>query len=126
MVKNQKIDRRKFLTQAVKIAGATAAFSIVPRHVLGGPAHIPPSETLTHAIIGVGGIGKRHIQYVLNDNQGRLSAVCDVDTMHLDQALKMAGEGCDGYRDFRKVLERSDIDIVHICTPPSLACCHVH
>ena len=32
-----------------------SAFTIVPRFVLGGPGYTPPSETLTKAVIGVGG-----------------------------------------------------------------------
>ena len=46
---DKSISRRKFLGQAL---AATAAFAIVPRHVLGGKGHTPPSETTTHAIIG--------------------------------------------------------------------------
>ena len=33
-------------------------------------------------------------------------------------ALEIAGPGVEGYKDFRDVLERKDIDIVHIPTPP--------
>jgi len=52
----------------------------------------------------------------LNDGS-RLLAVCDVDSGHLANAL--AGQtGVTGYRDFRDVLARTDIDIVHIATPP--------
>lgn len=63
-------------------------------------------------------MGRGHIGY----DMGPLLAVCDVDQNHLNLALKMAGErgmtGVKGYRDFREVLERRDIDLVHIPTPP--------
>lgn len=52
--------RRFFIKNAV---GAFAAFTILPRHVLGGKGHIAPSDTLTKAIVGVGGIGRLHIPY---------------------------------------------------------------
>ncbi|MBN2264640.1 MAG: Gfo/Idh/MocA family oxidoreductase, partial [Candidatus Aminicenantes bacterium] len=45
-------------------------------------------------------------------------AVCDVDSKHLARALEIAGPGVRGYADFREVLARPDIDIVHIATPP--------
>jgi hypothetical protein len=45
-------------------------------------------------------------------------AVCDVDENHLRRAQERAGDGCDAYIDFRKVLERKDIDVVYIATPP--------
>ena len=44
--------RRQFL----KGAAATAAFTILPRHVLGGKGYIAPSDQLTKGIIGFGGI----------------------------------------------------------------------
>jgi predicted dehydrogenase len=45
-------------------------------------------------------------------------AVCDVDAEHLSTALEIAGPGVKGYKDFREVLDRPEIDIVHIVTPP--------
>ncbi|HXY38626.1 MAG TPA: Gfo/Idh/MocA family oxidoreductase, partial [Vicinamibacteria bacterium] len=49
---------------------------------------------------------------------GVLRAVCDVDRGHLEAALAQAGPGVQGYSDFRELLERPDIDIVHVATPP--------
>ena len=45
--------RRSFLAQSA----AVAAFTIVPRHVLGGAGHTPPSEKLNIAAVGIGGKG---------------------------------------------------------------------
>ena len=52
--KAREISRREFMGGAVS---AVAAFTIVPRHVLGGPGHTPPSEKLNVAGVGVGGMG---------------------------------------------------------------------
>lgn len=93
-----------------------ASVSIVPRHVLGGAGHTPPSERITKAVIGVGGMGRGHLKGV--NPTAKLLAVCDVDAGHLKQALKLAGPGVDGYSDFREVLERDDVDVVHVPTPP--------
>jgi predicted dehydrogenase len=107
--------RRTFLKQSLLSIGA---FSIVPRYVLGGNGYTPPSERLNHAVIGVGGMGMGHLDYVKDDPQRKLVAVCDVDTNHLERGLAKAGSGCQGYRDFREVLARPDVDVVHIVTPP--------
>jgi predicted dehydrogenase len=115
---SHRITRRRLLAGALGAGGAIAAFSVVPRAVLGGPAQVPPSEKLVHAIFGVGGMGSGHIDYVKNDPGARLAAVADVDARHLDAAVKKGGEGVKGYRDFREVLDRGGIDIVHIATPP--------
>ena len=105
------MERRDFLKKSVL---GTAAFTIVPRHVLGGPGFIAPSDQITKAILGVGGIGYNHHF----EREGRLVAVCDVDKLHLDRAMKRAGEGVRGYSDFREVLLQKDVDVVHVATPP--------
>ena len=112
---NQRFTRRRFLGGA---AATAAALSIVPRHVLGGPGLTPPSEVLTRGTIGTGSQGMTH---VLENREGRPPeqlAVCDVDATRLAGALKKAGAGCRAYRDFREVLDRRDIDVIHVATPP--------
>ena len=111
MLRVGRLSRRSFLKTA---AAAAAGAVLVPRRVLGGPGILPPSDELTKAIIGVGGMGLGHMGY----EGARLLAVCDVDASHLQTALDAAGPGVRGYRDFREILARPDIDIVHIATPP--------
>ena len=113
--------RKKALTRRQLLKGAVAggaAFTIVPRYVLGGRGYTPPSDTIHHAVIGVGGMGMGHVKMAMNDPAGRLLAVCDVDENHVAGALKTAGDGCKGYRDFREVFDRGDIDVAHVVTPP--------
>ncbi len=107
-------DRRQFLKKSASAVAAAAAFTIVPRHVLGGNGFIAPSDQLTKAIIGVGGMGRGHINY----EGTKLLAVCDVDKNHLKDVLNQVGKGVDGYSDYREVLQRQDVDVVHIATPP--------
>ncbi len=109
-MKEQKTNRREFLKKSLVTA---AGFTIIPRHVM-GRGFVAPSDMLTKAIIGVGGMGKGHIPY----EGTRVLAVCDVDKNHLAEALRLAGNDARGYADFREVLQRSDIDIIHIATPP--------
>jgi len=111
MTGKKSITRRDFIKHTI---AASAAFTIVPRYVLGGSGYTAPSDQLTKAVIGVGSMGKGHLRYP----GAKLLAVCDVDENHLNTALEIAGSGVRGYKDFREVLERSDIDIVHIPTPP--------
>lgn len=111
MSSSQKFSRRKFL----KYAGAgIGSLMIVPRRILGGKGYCSPNEELTKAIIGVGGMGLGHMDYP----GARLLAVCDPDENHLKRALEKGGPDVKGYKDFREVLAREDIDIVHIVTPP--------
>ena len=50
---NNKLTRRQFTSRAV---AAAASVSIVPRYVI-GKGETPPSEVVTKAVIGVGGMG---------------------------------------------------------------------
>ena len=65
MPQEKKINRRDFLGAS---AATAAAFTIVPRHVLGGTGYTPPSEKLNIAGVGVGSMGGRNIANVKNEN----------------------------------------------------------
>jgi predicted dehydrogenase len=114
-VKNKKISRRDFIGGAA----AAAAFTIVPRHVLGGPRHIPPSEKLNIAGIGVGGQGAGDLGNLSSQN---IVALCDVDWRHAAGTFRRYPKASQ-YRDFRKMLDKEDknIDAVVVATPD-----HIH
>ena len=118
--KQSSITRRELLLRGGAQAAALGLFHIVPAHVLGGPGRTPPSETVTHGILGSGGISRSpaHIRPNVEGAVPTTLAICDVDSQHLANGLKLAGPGCTGYSDWREVLERKDIDVIHICTPP--------
>lgn len=103
--------RRNFVKKTLVTA---AGITIIPRHVMGGTNFIPPSDQLTKAVIGVGGMGQGHLTY----EGTKLLAICDADSNHLNSTLAKVGKDVKGYRDFREVLQRPDIDIIHIATPP--------
>ncbi|MGD0896286.1 MAG: Gfo/Idh/MocA family oxidoreductase [Thermoguttaceae bacterium] len=106
------ISRRHFLQSAA--ATTAAAVTIVPRHVLGKPpkekaAEVPPSEMLGGALIGCGGRGGSTFGGL---GPGvKMLARCDVK-------FKNSADDKTIYTDFRKVLERKDIDVVAIATHP--------
>jgi predicted dehydrogenase len=105
------ISRRKF----VKGSAAIAAFTIVPRHVLGGQGHTPPSEKLNIAGVGIGGKGATDITSVSSEN---ITALCDVDFGHgsCPEILKKF-PNAKTYKDFRVMLDKQkDIDAVMIAT----------
>jgi predicted dehydrogenase len=110
-MKKDNLGRRDFLKRST---AAAFAFTIIPRHILGGQGFTAPSDQLTKGIIGVGGMGRGHIPY----EGTRVLAMCDVDKNHLSQAITEAGGNVTGYHDFRELLARPDIDVVHIATPP--------
>ncbi|MBI5280143.1 MAG: Gfo/Idh/MocA family oxidoreductase [Candidatus Solibacter usitatus] len=62
--------RREFLA-------ASAAFTIVPRHVLGGPSFVAPSDKITLAYIGTGTQGLREMMGLLQIPDIQIVSVCD-------------------------------------------------
>src|SRR5437867_13342933 len=68
------LSRRKFMLAS---GVAAAAFTIVPRHVLGGPGFVPPSEKVTLAYIGCGTQGLREMVGMLAMPEIQIVAVCD-------------------------------------------------
>lgn len=71
---SSEINRRTFLEKA---AGTAAAFTILPRHVLGGPQFVAPSDKVTLAYIGCGTQGIRELMELLPSNDIQVVAVCD-------------------------------------------------
>ena len=104
-----KTNRRNFL----KSLGGLALFTIVPRPVL-GKGFMAPSDQLTKGIIGVGGMGRGHVNY----GGTRLVAICDVDRNHLEAGKNLVKESIATYHDFRELIHDPNVDIVHIATPP--------
>jgi len=68
------LNRREFLTPA---AAAGLALTVVPRHVLGGPGYVAPSDKLTLAYIGCGTQGTREMLSLVATPQVQITAVCD-------------------------------------------------
>ncbi|SIN66275.1 Gfo/Idh/MocA family protein [Algoriphagus halophilus] len=81
-----------------------------------------PSDKVRVAHIGLGGMGLNHLNWFANLPEVEIVALCDVDDTHAQEALvKLKAIHPDTkaqlYSDFRKVLERSDVDAVTIATP---------
>jgi predicted dehydrogenase len=128
--------RRHFLKTA---ATAATVFQIVPRHVLGGPRFVPPSEKVNLAIVGAGGRGTQNLRMLLAQPDAQVVAIADpAETFSLEKyyykgvggrlpALKIAddhhgkatpGYRCAGYEDFRVMLEKEKgLDAVLCATP---------
>src|SRR5262249_4839722 len=77
---NHSHPRRLTRRQLMRAGGAAAtAFTIVPRHVLGGAGFVAPSEKITLACIGFGTQAIREIGGILASPDVQVVAVCDVE-----------------------------------------------
>jgi hypothetical protein len=90
-----RFSRRKFLGQS---AAAAIGFSIVPRHVLGGPGYVPPSDKINMAFIGVGAQGLRVMLHFLKEPDVQGVAVCDPNKGTADHPQWEPHEFCNSVR----------------------------
>lgn len=74
MKKEGSINRREFIGTA---AAASLAFTIVPRHVVGGPGFVAPSDKVNLAYIGCGTQGLREMCDIITNPELRIISVCD-------------------------------------------------
>ena len=109
MPHRSRTTRRGFLGQTAVVAGTVAAPWILPHRARGA------NDEIVRGHIAVGNRGKDHVPH-----PGRVAAVCDVDRRQLakmQQAADAAHGPCQAYGDFRRMLDRKDIDAVVICPP---------
>ena len=131
-----KTTRRSFLG---KSALGLAAFAIVPRHVLGGPKFVPPSENVNIALVGAGGQGRTNLRALFQEPDAQFIAVADpIEEFNLDAfyykgmagrkpvkaeiekhfADKTPNFRCGEYEDFRQMLDREkSLDAITVSTP---------
>lgn len=114
---NKQTSRRDF----IKVTSSTAAAAAVIPYFSTSTqafANVAKNDRPQIGCIGVGSMGTGDAQG--HANFGDVVAVCDVDSRHADRAKNhdKIGKGkADAYADYRKVLERDDIDVVSVVTP---------
>ncbi len=86
---NNSMNRRKFIGTA---AATAATITVVPRHVLGGPGFVAPSDKITVANIGCGTQGLREMPGMLQNPELQVVSVCDVNKFTTDY-LDWSAEG---------------------------------
>ncbi|MBN1359845.1 MAG: Gfo/Idh/MocA family oxidoreductase [Sedimentisphaerales bacterium] len=113
-MKKKTISRRQFMGAAA----SAAAFTIVPRHVLGGAGNTAPSDKINIAGIGIGGQGRSDLGRLASQN---VVALCDVDWRHARGTFEQF-PNARRYKNFREMLDKEDksIDGVVIATPDHL------
>jgi predicted dehydrogenase len=139
--------RRTFLKQAAGTALGTLSLPLfVPSSALGRAGSTPPSERITLASIGVGGMGTNNMRAFLAQPDVQVVAVCDVveasneyghwykkgwngewfgreparkivESEYAQKSPSGGYKGCKAYVDFREIIARDDIDAVCVTTP---------
>jgi predicted dehydrogenase len=106
------VTRRSFLKSAAALAAASSLPRWFTERGLAAPATarvLGPNDEPAIALVGCGGMGQADARNAVRF--GRLVALCDVDESRLAKA-KENYPGAATFKDFRRVMERRDIDVV--------------
>jgi len=79
---------------------------------------VSANEKIILGCIGMGGRGMGVMSGFQQHADVEIAAVCDVYEERVRAAIEKTGGKAEGYKDFRKLLERKDLDAVVITTPP--------
>jgi len=99
--------RREF----IKTMATAAAVASASRPILGA------NDRVRMAVIGTGSRGSMVNRFFRTHADCEFVAACDVRKTRLDQAIKDIGGNVQGYSDYRRILERKDIDALLVTTP---------
>ncbi|MCE5251243.1 Gfo/Idh/MocA family oxidoreductase [bacterium] len=109
--------RRTFLKTAAAAAGAFSLGGLIPSTVSGA------NDRINFGVIGVGGMGSGHVNSLVGrsaDDNIQVIGISDCYQRRINKAVgicKEKGFNTEGYLDYRKLLDRKDIDAVLIATP---------
>lgn len=108
----KKVTRRSFLENSAKLSAAAAAVSTTQGS---------PNDQINVALVGCGGMGGGDLRDFLRLNEIQCLALADVDDRHAAEKAAMVeksrGKRPDTHRDFRRILDRKDIDVIIVATP---------
>lgn len=114
-----KIPRRAFLEKAATIT----AIGFAAPHLASAADPAPsassrPNSRIHLGLIGCGNMGRANLSNCAAYPDVVVTAVCDVDEYRLEATIERYKGSCQGYRDYREMLQRKDLDAVIIATLP--------
>lgn len=118
-----KLSRRDFLGNTTKFAMGAGLVSsgLLASSPKEDKKAVSPNDKIAVALIGCGGMGRHDLRDHLQIPGIECLALCDVDQKHLKKTAKeveeKTGKAPDQYEDFRRIIERKDIDVVIVGTP---------
>lgn len=121
---SKSVGRRQFLSTTAAASAAVALPTIIPSSALGRDGAVAPSERIVCGGIGIGNRGSYDLGCFLEQSDVQFAAVCDIKEARRIAVKKriddkQGTQDCSMYRDYRELLDRSDIDVVLIATGPN-------
>lgn len=119
-MKQEKLNRRKFVEKLGFLAGSTVLAGTMPwidLLKLEQPTSVAPSDKVRIGVIGVGGRGRALLLHLKTLPTVDVAAVCDDYEPNYQRALKLTDYKAKGFYNYKRMLEMKDLDAVVIATP---------
>src|SRR5436305_4335380 len=112
------LSRRRFIQLGTgAVAATTVAKNVLQPHQLyAAPRRVAPSDTVRFASIGTGIRGCEHLQASLDVPGIQCVGVCDLYDSRHNAAREAIKKGVPATRDYKKILDRKDVDAVIVAT----------
>ena len=119
--------RRKFINKSGKIIAGTGMVSAVPMaSIIAGNKIMGANDKVIVGLVGCNGMGFANLQNFLNQPDIECGMMCDVDQNVLDRRTseveKKFNQSPVKVKDYRKVIDNKDIDVVIVGTPDHWHC----
>jgi predicted dehydrogenase len=112
------LSRRQFIGRSS--AGTIAAASLL-NYLPRSAARVGPNDKIRVGVIGSGGMGRGNLATFLANPEVDCPVICDVDEAQITRGIelveKQRGSRPEGVKDFRRVIDRKDVDVLLISTP---------
>jgi len=113
------ISRREFVRKSALAVSAAAVAGPLIRSVRGGEPG--PNDKVRLGLIGSGGMGRGDLECFFLNPEVECAVICDVDDAMIAKGLEVCAskerKRPDTVKDFRRVLDRKDVDVVLVATP---------
>ncbi len=115
----KKVSRRDFIQRSGLVTtGAGMIASNSPLSASSRPASPPgANDRIRIGFVGMGGMGRANLRDFLRQPDVEVAALCDVYKPNLEESLGLTENKPESYSDFRRVLDRQDIDAIVISSP---------
>jgi predicted dehydrogenase len=114
MPDSSDLSRRDLLKTAGAVTAAAAAARVATPHIQGAKA---ATNAVAFGMIGTGSRGQYLLRHLSKLDSGRCVGLCDIYAPNLAKGIQAIGTKPKGYKDYRELLARQDIDAVLIATP---------
>ena len=120
------MERRKFIKKSSMMTAGATLLPIIPGTAKAASRIIGANDRVSVGAIGINGMGMSDLKVFLQQEGVECAALCDVDRNVLERRAaetnELQGKKPDLYGDYRKLIERKDIDVVIIGTPDHWHC----